>query len=260
MSRKQRTAATKARPKVSRRTSNCEIRVGVAGWSIPSRYKEELPGAGSHLQRYAGRLNAVEINSSFHRHHREQTYARWAAAVPPGFRFSVKLPRALTHEGKLTARADVLDRFVEEVRGLGDKLAVLLVQLPPKLEFNRRAASQFFKAVQRRVDAPLVCEPRHPSWSSKQATALLVDYSVARVAADPPPWSGAEIPAGWPGLVYFRWHGQPRKYYSDYGAECLAKLKAQMLTSRATQVWAIFDNTAHGYALENALAMSDAIE
>lgn len=243
-----------------RRSKKCEIRVGVAGWSIPSRYKDELPGVGSHLQRYAERLNAVEINSSFHRHHREQTYARWAGSVPPHFRFSVKVPRALTHEGELTARADVLDRFVEEVRGLGDKLAVLLVQLPPKLEFNRRAASQFLKAVQRRVDVPLACEPRHPSWSSKQATALLVDYSVARVAADPPPWSGADEPGGWPGLVYFRWHGQPRKYYSDYGAECLAKLKAQMLTSRATQVWAIFDNTAHGYALENALTMSDAIE
>ena len=243
-----------------RRPKKCEIRVGVAGWSIPSRYKDELPGSGSHLQRYAGRLNAVEINSSFHRHHREQTYARWAAAVPPHFRFSVKLPRALTHEGELTARADVLDRFVEEVRGLGDKLAVLLVQLPPKLEFNRRPASQFFKVVQRRIDVPLACEPRHPSWSSKQATTLLEDYSVARVAADPPPWPGAEIPGGSPGLVYFRWHGQPRKYYSDYGAECLAKLKTQMLTSRASQVWAVFDNTAHGYALENALAMSDAIK
>jgi uncharacterized protein YecE (DUF72 family) len=232
------------------------IYVGVAGWSIPSRYKDEFPGAGSHLQRYAERLNAVEINSSFHRHHRVQTYARWAESVPPHFRFSVKMPRALTHEGELTARADVLDRFVEEVGGLGDKLGVLLVQLPPKLEFNRRAASQFFKAVQRRLDVPLACEPRHPTWGPERADKLLVDHQIARVAADPVLWPGANEPGGWPGLVYFRWHGQPRKYYSDYGADCLAKLEAAVAAARAKQVWAIFDNTAHGHALGNALAIA----
>jgi uncharacterized protein YecE (DUF72 family) len=236
-----------------------EIRVGVAGWSIPSRYKDELPGAGSHLQRYAARLNAVEINSAFHRHHRAQTYARWADSVPRQFRFAVKMPRALTHEGELTARADVLDRFVEEVSGLGDKLGVLLVQLPPKLEFNRRAANQFFKAVQRRLDVPIACEPRHASWGSEKANELLVERHIARVAADPVLWPGAGEPGGWPGLVYFRWHGQPRKYYSDYGADCLAKLKAAVVASRAKQVWAVFDNTAHGYALSNALAVADAM-
>lgn len=236
-----------------------QIHVGVAGWSIPSRYKDELPGEGSHLQRYAARLNAVEINSSFYRHHRLQTYERWAASVPGQFRFSVKMPRALTHEGELTARGDVVDRFVEEVRGLGDKLAVLLVQLPPKLEFDRREAGRFFEAVQRRFDVPIVCEPRHPSWGAETANKLLRDYRVARAAADPPLWLGADEPGGWPGLVYFRWHGQPRKYYSDYGADCLAKLETQMAKSSAAQVWAIFDNTAHGHALGNALAVSDAI-
>ncbi|MDY6949603.1 MAG: DUF72 domain-containing protein [Pseudomonadota bacterium] len=236
------------------RLEKCTIYVGVAGWSIPARYQDEFPGAGSHLQRYAERLSAVEINSSFQRHHRAQTYARWAGSVPAHFRFSVKMPRALTHEGELTARADVLDRFVEEVRGLADKLAVLLVQLPPKLAFDRRAASQFFKAVQRRLDVPLVCEPRHPTWGSVQANDLLVGHRIARVAADPVPWPGAGEPGGWPGLVYFRWHGQPRKYYSDYGAACLAKLQAEVVAARAKQVWAIFDNTAHGHALGNALA------
>lgn len=169
------------------------------------------------------------------------------------------MPRALTHEGEFKARGEVLDQFLDEVRGLGDKLAVLLVQLPPKLEFERRVANRFFKAVQRRTNVPLVCEPRHPSWGSKQAHGLLNDCSVARVAADPPLWPTADEPGGWHGLVYFRWHGQPRKYYSEYGAECLAKLEAQVAASAAAQVWAIFDNTAHGYGLDNALTVSDAI-
>jgi uncharacterized protein YecE (DUF72 family) len=257
--RKKQTLARKTSRKVSPRERAREVYVGVAGWSIPSRYKDELPGAGSHLQRYAERLNAVEINSSFHRHHRALTYARWAASVPAHFKFSVKLPRALTHEGELAATPEVLDRFMEEVQGLGNKLGVLLVQLPPKLEFNRRVAGQFFRSLQRRVDVPLVCEPRHASWSTEQADTLLCDYDIARVAADPPPWPGAEVLGGSPGLVYFRWHGQPRKYYSDYGADCLAKLKAQMLAAPSARLWAIFDNTAHGYALGNALAVADAV-
>src|SRR5687767_5317762 len=87
-------------------TAHSATYVGAAGWSIPSRYKDDLPGTGSHLERYAQRLDAVEINSSFHRHHREQTYARWAASVPVRFRFAVKTPRALTHEQGLVAEPE----------------------------------------------------------------------------------------------------------------------------------------------------------
>ena len=247
-------AQAKAKPPASRVTY-----VGVAGWSIPSRYQDKLPGAGSHLERYAQRLNAVEINSSFHRHHRAQTYARWSASVPANFRFSVKLPRALTHEGELVADADVLDRFREEVSGLGPKLAVLLVQLPPKLDFDQKVATRFFKEINGRFDVRIACEPRHPSWGSQRAASLLIEHAVTRVAADPPLWPGADQPAGDPTFVYFRWHGQPRKYYSDYGKKCLETLQRHVAEARASQAWAIFDNTAHGFALDNALTVADAI-
>jgi uncharacterized protein YecE (DUF72 family) len=75
--------------------------VGTAGWSLDRRYAAHFPGAGSHLQRYSGSFNAAEINSSFHRPHRRSTYERWAASVPEDFRFSVKLPKTITHERRL---------------------------------------------------------------------------------------------------------------------------------------------------------------
>src|ERR1700733_604079 len=112
--------------------------VGTAGWSVPSRYAAELPPGGSHLERYARRLDAVEINSSFYRPHQRKTYQRWAWSVPAGFRFSVKLPKAMTHEQRLADCGALLDRFVSEVTGLGDRLGVLLVQLPPQLAFDGR--------------------------------------------------------------------------------------------------------------------------
>jgi uncharacterized protein YecE (DUF72 family) len=71
------------------------IRIGCAGWSLPRVEQERFPAAGSHLERYASVFDAVEINSSFHRPHRPATYARWAAAVPSSFRFSVKLPKTI---------------------------------------------------------------------------------------------------------------------------------------------------------------------
>jgi uncharacterized protein YecE (DUF72 family) len=233
------------------------VGVGTAGWAIPSRYKDAFTGDGSALERYAHRLNVVEINSSFHRHHRLQTYERWAASVPRDFRFSVKVPRALTHEGELTPDREILDRFVAEIQGLGRKLGVLLVQLPPKLPFDAPTARRFFAALRKRIDVPLVCEPRHPSWGSPRADGVLTRRHVARVAADPAPWNGAGAPGGCEDLAYFRWHGHPRKYYSDYDAERLASLRQQVTVAakRGSEVWVIFDNTAHGCALGNALAL-----
>lgn len=236
------------------------IQVGTAGWSIASRYAELLPGDGSHLERYAQRLNAVEINSSFYRHHRVQTYLRWAESVPENFRFAVKVPRTLTHGGELVPLPEVLNRFATEVHGLGNKLAVLLVQLPPKLAFEATVAKCFFHELRKCIDVPIACEPRHPSWGSPHADSVLTQCAVARVAADPPPWPGADKIGGYEQLAYFRWHGSPRKYYSDYEQEELESLWQQLsvASKTAAQVWSIFDNTALGHALGNALATMDA--
>lgn len=140
------------------------FRIGTAGWSIPSLYLDRVPSGGSHLERYARRLNAVEINSSFYRPHRRATYQRWAQSVPDAFRFSVKVPKAITHEAGLAGCGALLDRFIDEVSGLGDKLGVLLVQLPPKSLFKKRIAGGFFRSLRAGIGTTVVIEPRHASW------------------------------------------------------------------------------------------------
>src|SRR5205085_4945044 len=77
-----------------------QFRVGCAGWSILSRHAGLFDAGASHLARYATRFDAVEVNSSFYRPHAQATYARWAASVPRRFRFSVKLPKAITHDAR----------------------------------------------------------------------------------------------------------------------------------------------------------------
>jgi uncharacterized protein YecE (DUF72 family) len=225
---------------------------------VPSRYVAEVPPGGSHLERYAWRLNAVEINSSFYRPHQRKTYERWAQATPLGFRFSVKVPKAVTHEYRLADCGALLDRFAMEVTGLGDKLGVLLVQLPPKLAFERHVADRFFRDLHERTDTPVVCEPRHESWLTSEVNDWFVEHRIARAAADPAPVNGAGEPGGWNGLAYYRWHGSPRIYYSDYDEVALAALgkRLEAQHQRGVTTWCILDNTALGAALGNAIALS----
>ena len=242
-------------PSPKRAAAAERVRVGCAGWSLPRSEQEHFAAAGSHLERYASRFDAVEINSSFHRPHRPATYARWSASVPPSFRFSVKVPKAITHGLRLREAGELLETFLEEAGGLGDKLGCLLVQLPPSLDLDPAAAAGFFADFRSRSPVPLACEPRHPSWFDPEADALLRDLGVARVAADPARVPEAAEPGGWPELIYYRLHGSPRMYYSAYPEEYLAALALRLQADAAAgrTVWCIFDNTTLGAATGNAL-------
>ena len=142
------------------------IAIGTAGWNIPRAHKPRFPAVGTGLQRYAGGLNAVEINTSFYRPHAAQTYARWAAAVPAGFRFAVKMPKVISHERALTRARAPLEQFLAEIAGLGGTLGVLLLQLPPSHAFDARRVGRFFELLRARHDGAVVCEPRHATWAS----------------------------------------------------------------------------------------------
>src|SRR4051812_27946779 len=183
------------------------VYVGSAGWNIPRAQRARFPADGVQLARYAARLNAAEINTAFYRSHLPAIYERWASAVPADFRFSVKVPKLITHERGLTRARDPLDRFLGEIAGLGVKLGPLLLQLPPSHAFDARRVGRFLELLRGRHEGTVVCEPRHQTWTSPAASRLLERYRVARVAADPPRASGLESPGGWNGLVYYRWHG-----------------------------------------------------
>jgi uncharacterized protein YecE (DUF72 family) len=228
---------------------------GTAGWSLPREQRPAFQAEGTHLQRYAGRLRAVEINSSFYRPHRPSTYTKWAESVPAAFRFCVKVPKQITHERRLVDCEALLECFVHECGHLGEKLGCLLVQLPPSLAYDPASAGDFVEALRARHDGPVAIEPRHRSWLD--AEALLEQWSIARVAADPAPFPEAAEPGGWPGFRYFRLHGSPRVYYSSYGADWLEQLAARLVEYQRQGVttWCIFDNTASGAATANALEL-----
>lgn len=227
--------------------------VATAGWGVPREHAGLIKREGTCLQRYSSVLGAAEINSTFYRRHRPKTFERWRNSVPACFRFAVKLPRSITHEAALASPATLLAQFFDDVRGLGDKLGPILVQLPASLEFDRRRARAFFRALRALHSGPVACEPRHAGWYGPAASAMFADYGVARVVADPARPLAAREPAGSDALRYTRWHGSPHVYWSSYSDDELRALAdATLRAPPQSEIWCVFDNTASGSALGDA--------
>ncbi|HUH59627.1 MAG TPA: DUF72 domain-containing protein [Candidimonas sp.] len=237
------------------------VHIGCAGWGLSSAVASRFPTEGSHLERYAQVFSAVEINSSFYRAHQPKTYARWAASVPDAFRFSVKIPRTVSHGLRMREADDAICLFVDQVAALGDKLGCLLLQLPPSLGLDQAEARSFFSTLRRFTSARVACEPRHASWFTPAAAELMRDEGIACVHAHPLPSPGVE-PSGDSHTLYIRLHGAPRIYYSAYSDAFIGAVAARIADARRSnrRVWCIFDNTARGQAIPNALTLMERLE
>lgn len=228
--------------------------IGTAAWSITRSSAHRFATEGSSLTRYASVFDGVEINSSFYKKHKPETWQRWAASVPDRFRFAVKVSKRVTHELRLkNAEAD-FDMFLHDVRLLGDRLGPILLQLPPTLTFDEDVASGFFDHVRKVFDGRVVIEPRHRSWADAAASQLLAHHGIVRVVADPAVMEREGEAQG--GFLYLRLHGSPKIYYSEYDDERI-RVYARLLAQAPADSWCIFDNTASGAALVNALEMLD---
>jgi uncharacterized protein YecE (DUF72 family) len=231
--------------------------VGTAAWANPPFERDNRDSDQSHLDYYAARFDAVEINSTFYRSHRRATYERWRDSTPSGFRFCVKVPRSVTHESALRRCSPDLRKFLDEIGGLAEKLGVLLVQTPASVVFEARVAASFFRWLAAATSCPVACEPRHASWFSPKANDTLRRYGISRVAADPAKIPGAGQPAGAERLIYYRLHGSPRMYYSAYSDEFVRGLAVKIAasTSKSRDIWCIFDNTVAHESWRNALQL-----
>lgn len=236
------------------------IRLGCAGWS----YKEWIGPLYDHdksmLQQYSSIFDTVEIDSSFYKFPETGTILGMTRYTPRDFIFSAKMNRKFTHELRMkldeNAQAE-LDSFCELFDPLlsRDKLACMLVQLPPSLKRDELLLEGFLVCLPQRID--YVVEFRHPSWLESSTWTTLSKYNAAYCVVDEPllpPEVRVTSDIG-----YIRWHGRGKGLWYDYRytSEQLADWlpKVNELRANTKQTIGVFNNHFRGYAPENCIQM-----
>jgi uncharacterized protein YecE (DUF72 family) len=159
--------------------------IGTSGYNYPewrgSFYPEKLPAA-KMLAFYAERFNTVEVNYTFYRMPTPALLEGWAKGTPDGFTFTLKAPRRITHDSKLQRCEDLTQTFCRTARTLGNKLGVLLFQLPPTFKRDDAALGAFLELVPEGTRAAF--EFRHVSWHDEAVFDALKRHNAALCVAD----------------------------------------------------------------------------
>ncbi|CAN7445699.1 DUF72 domain-containing protein [Knoellia sp. LjRoot47] len=267
------------------------IRIGVSGWRYAGwrgdfyptglRQKDELSHVGE-------RMSSVEINGSFYSLQRPTSYQRWRSSVPDDFVFAVKGSRYVTHMKALRdVETPLANFFASGPLALGPTLGPLLWQLPERLVFDEELVATFLGLLPRshgeaatlaarhddrivderaftqaEVTAPLrhAFEPRHESWNSPTARALLADHGAALVHAD----TAGRFPTMGDGTAdfhYVRLHGEQKLYAGGYSDETLDAWAGRLVQWDAAgeDTYVYFDNDIDGRAPWDALHLLDRV-
>ena len=232
------------------------MRIGCSGWNYRHWrglfYPEKLP-VKRWFAHYAETFDTVEINNSFYRLPKAETFDAWREQAPPGFCYAVKANRFLTQAKKLKDCEEPIERMMTPFRHLGDRLGPILYQLPPRFKVNLERLESFLDIVPK--DVANVFEFRDPSWYSDAVFTLLDRYGASFCIHDMP---GSVTPREAVGpLAYVRFHGAISKYWGNYPEERLLEwadwVKAQSDGGRA--VWAYFNNDPEAQAIDDALTL-----
>jgi uncharacterized protein YecE (DUF72 family) len=226
--------------------------IGTSGWNYRwwrgVFYPEDVPQRDWHGY-YVRHFDTVEINATFYRLQRVETFERWRAAAPEGFVYAVKASRLVTHLKRLQDCEEPLSRFLEGVRALGPTLGPILYQLPPRFESDPGRLDAFADLLP--TDLVNVFEFRDPSWFTKRTYDLLRRREVALVVADRSP-EGASPWVDMAGWSYLRFHhgrGRNGNYSERQLREWSSRLKRRR---RKGDVYAYFNNDWEGFAVANA--------
>ncbi|MET1051203.1 MAG: DUF72 domain-containing protein [Mycetocola sp.] len=229
--------------------------IGTSGWSYDHwenvLYPEGLP-RWHRLAYYVSRFDTVELNASFYRWPKTSSFASWRRRLPSGFRLTVKAPRGLTHGKKLYAPEGWIDRIAAGWHELGDKRAVLLVQLPPGMARDDARLDFFLSRLPDWI--PVAVEFRHESWHCDDVFRLLESHGAAYCVM-----SGARLPCilrVTAPFAYVRMHGPDTEYlyggsYSDDDLRWWAD-RIREWREGGTDVYVYFNNDGDGNAVRNA--------
>jgi uncharacterized protein YecE (DUF72 family) len=233
-----------------------EIRIGCSGWQY--RHWRALFYPKGLAQKnwfafYAETFETVELNTSFYRLPKPETFDKWRDQAPPGFRYAVKAPRFITHMKKLKDCSEPVEEFLGRAKRLGETLGPILYQLPPRWGFNRARIEEFIALLP--ADLAHVFEFREKSWLAPEVLSLLDSRGVSFCAHDMIGGATERWAAG--PIAYVRFHGGAGKYWGRYSDEALAGWTDWIVGEArgGRDVWCYFNNDIHGHAIEDALTL-----
>jgi uncharacterized protein YecE (DUF72 family) len=243
----------------STRSSNTTERIGCSGWNYRdwrgTFYPEGLP-AGRWLEHYATVFDTVEVNNTFYRLTTARAVANWVRQTPPGFCFTVKASRYLTHVKRLDFEPVNCERFYAPLAPMieAGKLGAVLWQLPPNF---RRDDERLVRWLHALPEGRHALEVRHESWYDPEVFARLHEHDVALVAA----WrKGLGLPRDvvTASFHFLRFHYGERGRRGNYSSTEIDELAAHIRTLDGP-VFAYFNNDWEAFAPRNAVALSERI-
>jgi uncharacterized protein YecE (DUF72 family) len=233
---------------------NIKWHIGCSGFHY-KEWKEEFYPAGlaqsKWFNHYTQHFNTLELNVTFYRFPTLKSLQVWNDKSPEGFSFSSKVPRSITHFKKFVDTERMMDDFYCLLKeGLGNKLSCVLTQLPPQFKYSEEGLERIIKQLNPGFDN--VIEFRNESWWRKDVMEILLQHKVTFCGVSFPKiiYDDAIINNR---LAYYRFHGVPRLFYSEYEESFIEKIYHQLSSNTTvTEAFIYFNNTASTAALHNA--------
>jgi len=199
---------------------------------------------------YATHFKTLELNVTFYQFPKLSVLQQWHQAAPPGFKFSVKAPRAITHFKQFHNTVDMLQSFYDTIRdGLLEKLGPVLFQFPPRFRYDEARLQRVLDQLDPGFDN--VLEFRHPGWWRKEVFEALKKKRIAFCGMSHPDLPG-NVVINAP-FVYYRFHGVPQLYSSAYSQASLQGFADQLYAAKnVEQCWCYFNNDAAVAAIPDA--------
>lgn len=228
--------------------------IGTSGWHykhwIGSFYPADI-SSNQMFAFYAKHFDTVEINNTFYRLPKSETFDAWRDNSPAKFQYAVKASRFITHMKKLKDPETSAAKFFVAAEHLERKLGPILFQLPPRWNFDAGRLAEFLEALP--ANQRYVIEFRDESWLRPQAFALLRKHNVAFCIHDLGQMqTPLEVTAD---FTYLRFHGPGRaKYCGSYSETDLREWASRIDEWRRqlSGVYVYFNNDVGGWAVKNA--------
>jgi uncharacterized protein YecE (DUF72 family) len=239
------------------------IHIGCSGWNYAS-WKHEFYGglpARRWLEHYAKYFDTVEVNSTFYRLPRREAVANWVQTVPPGFIFTIKASRYLTHIKRLTDLGPGLQRFYERLEPLlqSPKMGPILWQLPPNFQRDDERLANALAALPR--EQRHCFEFRHPSWFVEEVYDLLRKHRVALAIGDRPEVKAFQAHVFTTDWTLVRFHYGSRGRRGNYSESELEEWAQRFENwSSELEIFAYFNNDWEVFAVRNALRLRELLE